>query len=198
MVEINEALWWGPGCSHKEIINLGTILTMNEQEVLTKAKELVLEFIAQLGLDADVNIEFVAGEVKEGKDLRYILIKLEGENLSELIGFHGKVFDSVQNILGLIISRYLQQPDLRSLIEINDYRAKREDYLKRYAQRAAEEVRMTGQPMDLPPMKPFERRIIHMVLKEDAEVSTESSGEGEERRIRIILKAGSNAGSSLF
>jgi spoIIIJ-associated protein len=159
---------------------------MNEQEVLTKAKELTLEFIAQLGLDAEVTVEYVAGEVKEGKELKYIMIKMDGEHLSELIGFHGKVFDSVQNILGLLISRSLQQPDLRTLIEINDYRSKREEYLKMYAKRAAEEVRMNGQSMELPPMKPFERRIVHMVLKEDLDVMTESSGVGEERRIKIL------------
>ena len=159
---------------------------MNDEEVLTKAKELTLEFIAQLGLDAEVTVAFVAGEVKEGRELKYIMITLEGELLNELIGFHGKVFDSVQNILGLVISKSLQQPDLRTLIEINDYRSKREEYLTKYARRAAEEVRMNGQSLELPPMKPFERRIVHMVLKEDAEVTTESYGEGEERRIKIL------------
>lgn len=161
---------------------------MTDQEIIEKAKELVLEFIAQLGLDAEVSVSFTEGDGKEGSPARYLFIKLDGENLSELIGFHGKVFDSVQNILGLMISRSFALPEVRTIIEINDYRAKREDYLKRYAQRAAEEVRMTGQPLELDPMKPFERRIIHMVLKEDTEVSTESYGEGEERRIKILPK----------
>lgn len=161
---------------------------MNDQEILTKAKTIASEFIAQLGLDAEVTVSFKEADKAEETDVKYVLVKFDGENLSELIGFHGKVFDSVQNILGLIISREIQQQNVRTLIEINDYRSKREDYLKRYAQRAAEEVRMTGQPMELPPMKPFERRIVHMVLKDDPEVATESYGEGEDRRLKIMPK----------
>ncbi len=161
---------------------------MKDQEILDKAKELATEFIAQLGLDADISVTFTTDENEANSTTRYLYIKFDGEHLSELIGFHGKVFDGIQNILGLIISKELQQQDIRTLIEINDYRSRREEYLKKYAQRAAEEVRMTGQPIELSPMKPFERRIVHMVLRNDAEVATESYGEGEERRLRIIPK----------
>jgi spoIIIJ-associated protein len=161
---------------------------MDEQQIIAKADELTREFLAQLGLDAEVSVKFTDSDTKDGADVHYLYIKLDGEHLSELIGFHGKVFDSVQTILGLMLSRQLAEPNVRTLIEINDYRQKREEYLKKYAERAAEEVRLTGQAMELPPMKPFERRIIHMVLKEDGEVATESEGEGEERRIKIIPK----------
>lgn len=161
---------------------------MKEQEILDKTKSLADEFIAQLGLDAEITVKFVEGDSDKDADTRYLQINFEGENLAELIGFHGKVFDSIQNILGLIISREINEQGVRTLIEINDYRNRREEYLKKYAKRAAEEVRMTGQPLELSPMKPFERRIVHMVLKDDAEVATESYGEGENRRLRIIPK----------
>lgn len=161
---------------------------MTDQEILDKAKSMADEFVAQLGLDAEVSVSFVEDDKTEASDLKYVFVKFDGEHLSELIGFHGKVFDAIQNILGLMLSREIQQPNIRTLIEINDYRSKREEYLKKYAQRAAEEVRMTGQPLELSPMKPFERRIVHMVLKNDPEVATESYGEGEERRLRIMPK----------
>ena len=161
---------------------------MDEQQIITRARELTEEFLAQLGLDAEISIQFSETDSKEGVEIRYLSVKLDGEHLAELIGFHGKVFDSVQTILGLMLSRQLAEPNVRTLIEINDYRQKREEYLKRYAERAAEEVRLTGQPMELPPMKPFERRIIHMVLKNDGEVGTESEGEGDDRRIKIVPK----------
>jgi len=116
------------------------------------------------------------------------LIELQGEHLSELIGFHGKMLESLQNVLGLFMNKALENKEVRVLLDINNYRDKRTEYLTRYAQRAAEEVRMNKEPMELPPMKPFERRIIHMVLKNDPELITESLGEGEERRVVIKSK----------
>lgn len=161
---------------------------MKEADIIKAAQEQTSEFLTQLGLDAEITVKFVEGEVKEEREIKYLSVKLESDNLAELIGFHGKVFDSVQNMLGLIISRACPDEGVRVLLEINDYRERREEYLKKYAMRAAEEVRMNRQSMELPPMKPFERRIIHMVLKTDADLVTESEGEGENRRIIIKVK----------
>jgi len=156
---------------------------METEQLKTKVKEIVSEFLTQLGLDSDILVG-----LQEEEDVKYITVKLEGENLSELIGSYGKVFDSIQNILGLIINRELDIHEYRLLLEINDYRAQREEYLKQYAQRAAMDVKMNKSSLELPPMKPFERRIIHMVLKNDSEVVTESTGEGNERRVIIKYK----------
>jgi spoIIIJ-associated protein len=79
------------------------------------------------------------------------------------------------------------EKDLRVLLEVNDYREKREKYLQDIAQRAAMEVKSTGQEVELPPMKPYERRAIHMALKQEAGIETESIGEGEDRRIVVKL-----------
>jgi spoIIIJ-associated protein len=161
---------------------------MKESEIIKTAQEQTSEFLTQLGLDAEISLKFVESEVKDDVEVKYLFIKLESEHLAELIGFHGKVFDSMQNLLGLIISKACPDEGVRVLLEINDYRERREDYLKRYALRAAEEVRMNKQSMELPPMKPFERRIIHMALKDDPDLITESEGLGEERRIIIKSK----------
>jgi spoIIIJ-associated protein len=159
------------------------MIKMETEKIIEKVKEITAEFLTQLGLDSEIEVS-----IQEDEDVKYIAINLEGENLSELIGFHGKVFDSVQNILGLIINKQLDLHEYRLLLEINDYRAQREEYLKQYAQRAAMEVKMNKSPLELTPMKPFERRIIHMILKDDSEVVTESTGEGNERRVIIKYK----------
>lgn len=156
---------------------------METEKLIKKVKEITIEFLTQLGLDSEVEVG-----VQEEEEVKYITVNLEGEHLSELIGFHGKVFDSIQNILGLIVNKQLDLHEYRLLLEINDYRAQREEYLKQYAQRAAMEVKMNKSPLELSPMKPFERRIIHMVLKDDPEVLTESTGEGNDRRIIIKYK----------
>jgi len=156
---------------------------METEKLIKKVKEITIEFLTQLGLDPEVEVG-----VKEEEEVKYITVNLEGEHLSELIGFHGKVFDSIQNILGLIVNKQLDLHEYRLLLEINDYRVQREEYLKQYAQRAAMEVKMNKSSLELSPMKPFERRIIHMVLKDDPEVLTESTGEGNDRRIIIKYK----------
>lgn len=156
---------------------------METDKLIKKVNEITVEFLTQLGLDPEVEVG-----VQEEEEVKYITVNLEGEHLSELIGFHGKVFDSIQNILGLIVNKQLDLHEYRLLLEINDYRVQREEYLKQYAQRAAMEVKMNKSPLELSPMKPFERRIIHMVLKDDPEVLTESTGEGNDRRIIIKYK----------
>jgi len=161
---------------------------MEDNKIIEIATAQLDEFLTQLGLEAELKIDFMEADSKEEVSYRYLLIELQGEHLSELIGFHGKMLESLQNVLGLFMNKALENKEVRVLLDINNYRDKRTEYLTRYAQRAAEEVRMNKQPMELPPMKPFERRIIHMVLKDDPELLTESLGEGEERRVVIKSK----------
>lgn len=161
---------------------------MEDSKIIEKAKAEVEDFLTQLGLDAEMKLSFMDADSKEDVMYRYLLIELEGEHLAELIGFHGKMLESLQIILGLILNGMFEDKSVRVLIDVNDYREKRTDYLTRYAKRAADEVRMNKEPLELPPMKPFERRIIHMILKDDPEVLTESLGEGEDRRVVIRSK----------
>lgn len=161
---------------------------MDDNKIIEIATAQIDEFLTQLGLEAELKIDFMEADSKEEVAYRYLLIELQGEHLSELIGFHGKMLESLQNVLGLFMNKALENKEVRVLLDINNYRDKRTEYLTRYAQRAAEEVRMNKQPMELPPMKPFERRIIHMVLKDDPELITESLGEGEDRRVVIKSK----------
>jgi len=161
---------------------------MEDNKIIEIATAQLDEFLTQLGLEAELKIDFMEADSKEEVSYRYLLIELQGEHLSELIGFHGKMLESLQNVLGLFMNKALENKEVRVLLDINNYRDKRTEYLTRYAQRAAEEVRMNKEPMELPPMKPFERRIIHMVLKNDPELITESLGEGEERRVVIKSK----------
>ena len=156
---------------------------MKTDKITTKVHAIVSDFLTQLGLDPEIEVSLQTEE-----EVNYILVKLIGENLAELIGFHGRVFESVQNILGLIISKDEKLSEYRLLLEINDYRVQREEYLKEYARRAADEVKMNKSSLEMPPMKSFERRIIHIALKTDTDVFTESIGEGYDRRIIIKYK----------
>jgi len=156
------------------------------EEIVSTAKELTEDFLTQLGLDADISVEM--SDKDEERGIQYIQVDLEGDNLNELIGHHGRNLESMQIILGLMLVKTLKTDEnLRVLLEINDYKESREKYLRSYALRAADQVRESGQDMELQPMKPAERRVVHMVLKQEEGIMSESTGEGDDRR--IVVKA---------
>lgn len=156
---------------------------MENQEIIQKIKEITAEFLLQMGLDAEVKAEFKEEEADAGPT--YLKLDLEGDNLGELVGYHGKNLEAMQVILGLMLSREIDSKDVRIIADINGYREKRKKHLESSALRAAEQVRTSGQPLEMPPMKPYERRVVHMVLKEEEGIRTESTGEGRDRRIVI-------------
>jgi spoIIIJ-associated protein len=158
---------------------------MDKKQILERTVEHIKFILDSFVLSAEVSVEFVPSD--NGETDKYIMVKLNGDNLNELVGFHGKNMDSVQNIVSIMLSKEFNQ-DLRILLEVNDYREKREKYLQSIAQRAALEVQSSGQDVELPPMKPSERRVVHMVLKEENGIISESIGEGADRRI-VIKKA---------
>jgi len=155
---------------------------MDQNEVLNGTKEHLAYILNALGLTAEVSLEFAPSD--DGTTDKYIQATLKGEGLNDLVGFHGKNMESIQNVMSIILSRQFQK-DLRLLLEVNDYRERREKYLQDIAERASGEVISTGQNVELPPMKAYERRAIHIALRGREGILTESVGEGEERRIII-------------
>jgi spoIIIJ-associated protein len=156
---------------------------MKDEQILKTAKELTNDFLIQMGLDAEIKTSF--NEDPEKEDVRYLSVELEGENLNELIGHHGRNLESAQVVLGLMLTKKIEDKSVRLVLDINNYKVSREKYLQSYALRAADQVRESGQELELMPMKPSERRIVHMVLKEEKGIETESKGEGEDRRVVI-------------
>lgn len=156
-------------------------------EVIEKTKTIIADFLTQMGLDADINVS--VAEMEEAKDgVTYLNVELEGENLNELIGHHGKNLESAQIVFGMILNKQLGDRNYRILLDINSYKKSREKYLTSFALRAADQVRESGQEMELEPMKPSERRVVHMALQNEKDIETESLGEGEERRVVIKRK----------
>lgn len=159
---------------------------MEDPQLISQTQEQVQDFLTQLGLDSEIEVTIEAEERSDGEE-HYLKIHLKGENLAELIGHRGRTLESIQTIFGLMINRD-REDRIRVFLEVNDYRESRIKYLKSFALRAADDVRSSGQEMSLEPMKPSERRIVHMVLEQEDGIVTESIGEGRDRRIVIKLK----------
>ncbi|MGE5041676.1 MAG: protein jag [Candidatus Levyibacteriota bacterium] len=132
-------------------------------------------------LEVDAKIE-----VTEGDEAFTVSIDA-GDNNALLIGKHGNTLSSLEYVLYILVSKDLPEGK-RLLIEIGGYREEREAYLSDLAGRLRDEVVSTGVEKTVRGLKPWERRLIHMALAEDADVTTESMGEDRDRVLVIKKK----------
>ena len=127
----------------------------------------------------------VAIELQEtGEQLR---MQMAGENMSLLIGRRGETLDALQYLTSLTVNRG-REDYLRVSIDTENYRAKREEALRKLAVRMAGRAKKSGRRVALEPMNPYERRILHSALQNDPDVTTHSEGEEPYRRVIITLK----------
>lgn len=116
-----------------------------------------------------------------------ITLHVEGadeEAMGLLIGRRGETLRSLQFMVNLLVSRKVQKwPQI--VVDVGNYRQRRQESLEGLARRMAERVRQSGRPLTLEPMGAYERRIVHLALRPDPTVYTESSGEGENRKVVI-------------
>jgi spoIIIJ-associated protein len=152
---------------------------------LRSAREVVEKLLSLMGADGRVTARWAT---EFDPDLpRPILVDVQGKDLSLLIGRRGETLRALQYITRLITSRELGESGL-VVIDVEGYRARREQQLRRLARNMAEQAKQTGRTLSLEPMPAFERRIIHLELRDDADVTTESVGEGDSRKVTIIPK----------
>jgi spoIIIJ-associated protein len=116
-----------------------------------------------------------------------ISFDVQGDDLGILIGRRGQTLASLQYIVRLIVG-HQAQVWLPIVIDIEGYKKRRNESLQALAWRAAEQVKAQRMPFALEPMPAFDRRIIHLTLADHLDVTTQSSGEGESRRVVIIPK----------
>jgi spoIIIJ-associated protein len=123
------------------------------------------------------------------KETTYVSVCFEGEKLGYLIGNHGKHLDSLQYILQMLVRKNFEdEKDFRVVLDVCDYRKERNEKLEKMALQKADDARILGDAVELPPMKPFDRRAVHLFLEKFDDIKTESVGEEPYRYIRIIPK----------
>ncbi|MCL4371499.1 MAG: protein jag [Chloroflexi bacterium] len=149
------------------------------------------EMLAQLLDHMDINAE-VDCRGGTGDDESPILLEVTGDDLGILIGRRGETLSSLQFLLNLMVGKQLNSW-VRIAVDVEGYRARREESLRNLASRVADRVRRTGQTVALEPMPANERRIVHMALQNNPYVATESSGYGEDRRVNVIPKTPSRS-----
>jgi spoIIIJ-associated protein len=127
-------------------------------------------------------------DVERDRGITNIHLDVAGDDVGLLIGRHGETLASLQFVLNACLGKELARSS-RVIVDVEHYRDRREQSLRGIAMRAADRVRRERRPLTLQPMPPNERRIIHLTLQSSPWVTTESTGEGAERRVVISPKA---------
>ncbi|MFV2064897.1 MAG: RNA-binding cell elongation regulator Jag/EloR [Chloroflexota bacterium] len=152
-------------------------------EALAAAKEILEQLVELMGYDAAV-------EVTTGPSAKITVFGADDEEkeaLGALIGRKGERLSALQHLVNLMLSRRMGTWT-RVLVDVEDYRGRRERQLIEVAQRAAKRVEETGQMLQLEPMSALERRWVHIALRDVDGVSTQSIGEEPMRRV-VVIKA---------
>ncbi|HEX5439962.1 MAG TPA: RNA-binding cell elongation regulator Jag/EloR [Ktedonobacterales bacterium] len=144
--------------------------------------------LAHMGVHAGIEVHPAEGEEP-------LVLNIRGADersssaLSVLIGRRGETLAALQLLMHLVVSK---QGDTRErvIVDVEGYRHRREENLRSMAQRIAQQVRTSGRAVMLEAMPPNERRIVHMALADFEDISTESEGEGDQRRVVVSLKHG--------
>lgn len=152
---------------------------------LEVARDTVRELISLMGLEGRVFSRW--GEPDEPDEPRPVVVDVMGDDLSLLIGRRGESLSALQYITRLIVGKELGG-FAPVVVDVEGYRARREKQLRQLARRMAEQAVERGQTMTLEPMTPAERRIIHLELRDHPRVYTESVGEGDQRKVTVIVR----------
>ncbi len=172
-------------------------LTLKETESPKNKEKVIIELSEKEQEMAEENIkkfmeDFIKnlpGETKYEiiKDKEYIKLSVNNEKLGFLIGYRGETLYALQNIISVIAGKGIENK-VRVLLDIDNYKEKREKTLEELAQKVAKTVMRTKKPIKLEPMQPYERKIIHSKLQKNERIDTTSVGEEPYRRIVISLK----------
>jgi spoIIIJ-associated protein len=140
------------------------------------------ELLEKMQIKANVAVQ--RAPMSGGENTPWVL-QIHGRDLGVLIGRRGETLAALQYITRLIASRDLQRR-ANIIIDVEGYKTRREEMLRRLAQRMADQAVQLGRTVTLEPMPPYERRIVHLTLRDHPKVRTESIGEGEHRKVTII------------
>jgi spoIIIJ-associated protein len=116
-----------------------------------------------------------------------MLFELFGDDVEPLLANKGEGLTGLEVLVGRIASKRAGRP-VHPRLDAEGFRANRQEALEELAQTSAEEVRRTRRPQLLPPLAPWERRLVHLALSEDPELETQSEGEGFLKRVEVRLK----------
>jgi spoIIIJ-associated protein len=151
---------------------------MTKLEEVKKSAEKILGFI-------NVSPKLTVEEGEEG----IVNLTIEGDDLNFLIGYRGESLDALQTLLGLMIFKKMGDWT-RVIVDINGYRKQKMDKIEQITKTYIDKVRFFGKDVEMSPMTPSERRQVHTFIADYDDITSESTGEGQNRRVVLKPKKG--------
>lgn len=148
------------------------------EDISSTPEGILSTILNQMGIESQVESRISDGNI-------YLDIKTPNAGL--VIGRRGRTLDAMQHILNCIVNRS-SLVKRRIIVDTEQYRERREEILVNLAQKLASRVKSTGQEVVVDPMNPQDRRIVHLALQDDEEVTTFSRGEGSFRSVVITAR----------
>ncbi|MGL4760073.1 MAG: RNA-binding cell elongation regulator Jag/EloR [Sarcina sp.] len=130
----------------------------------------------------------VSAQILVREEVDKVFIDVKGDEVGTIIGYRGETLDSIQYLLNVFINKANKGVYKRVVLDVGEYRVKREETLKRLALKTAYKVKKYGRTMKFEPMNPYERKIIHSTLQNDNKIATRSEGQEPFRRIVVSIK----------
>jgi len=163
-------------------IKVKPLLASDEKADVVKVTKEVMEALVKfMRITADVSVtQSASGELP-------VTIEIEGDDLGVLIGRRGQTLISLQYVVRLIVAEKLKMW-VPINVDVAGYKKRRYESLQNLALRLAEQVKSNRRLIMLEPMPADERRIIHLTLADHPDITTQSMGEGEMRKVAILLK----------
>ena len=156
-----------------------------EDITLYVARETVVELLEKMKVRATVKAYY--GEPDEAQSRAPVCVDINGKDLSILIGRQAETLNALQYISSLIASKELGH-SIPLVVDVEGYRKRRQQQIRYLARRMAEQAVKTGRRQILEPMPANERRIVHIELRDNPSVTTESVGEEPRRKVTVIPK----------
>ncbi len=156
---------------------------IGDDYILEIARDVVSELLEKMKVRATVTSEYLPDS--DARSRVPIRVNINGDDLSYLIGRQAETLNALQYISSLIINKEIGR-SIPLIVDVEGYRIRRENQLRQLARRMADQAISTGRREVLEPMTAAERRIIHIELRENPQVSTESIGEDPRRKVTII------------
>ena len=166
----------GIGNKNPSVYHINAIPEKTPKEVV--AKGVTATLLSYLGF----SIKFISCEIRDDGKL---YLEMSSTHAGHIIGRKGKTLESLQFLVNLMVEKFLKEPP-KILLDIEQYRSRRENQITSMAIKSAEQVVKSGKSKLLNPLNPYERRLVHVALQERDDVTTESQGNGVYKRVRIL------------
>jgi spoIIIJ-associated protein len=155
-----------------------------DQSAAQAASEILVDLLRLMDIRASVESSLGYELADEGESPP-IVLNISGGDLGILIGRRGETLRALQYLVRLMVSHRLKHWT-NLIVDVENYLVRRKRSLEGLALRVADEVARTGRAQALEPMTPYERRLVHIALRNHKEVATQSVGEGERRKVTVF------------